>query len=203
MTDASLSAGSPAPAPLSVDAARPVKLLAMDAEDLAVLSAFAQDAIAKPVEMRRLGRERAFVMVVDRLAREQGAERAGLLGRRRVWQRRRAALDFRTVSAVRRRGFAGPDDGPMVLLAITHEPGPAAELAPTPDEADAKRGGAAPNGAGAPIDGAGAAPGGAGGDTITLHFAGGAELRLDVEAIEARLTDLGPAWESDNTPRHR
>ena len=163
MTDASL-----APAPdtsLVSDAARPVKLLAMDADDLVVMSALAQDAIAKPVEMRRLNGERAFVMVVDRLAREQGGEREGLLRRRKVWQRRRAVLDFRTVTGVKRRGFSGGDDEPMVLLAITHEPAEAEE-------------------------------------TITLHFAGGAEVRLSVEAIEARLTDLGAAWKSGNTPRH-
>ena len=163
MTDASLA---PAPdAPIAPDAARPLRLLAMDADDLVIVSAFVQDAIAKPVEMRRLPGERAFVMVVDRLAREQGAERAGLLRRRKVWQRRRAVLDFRTVLGVKRRGFSGGDDEPMILLAITHEPA----------EGD---------------------------ETITLHFAGGAEVRLTVEAVEARLTDLGPAWESGSTPRH-
>ena len=165
MTDASLATATPSDASIAVDAARPVKLLAMDADDLLVMSALVQDAIAKPVEMRRLLSERAFVMVVDRLAREQGAEREGFLRRRKVWQRRRAVLDFRTVVDVKRRGFAGGDDEPMVLLAITHEPA-------TNDE------------------------------TITLHFAGGAEVRLTVEAVEARLTDLGAAWKSDNTPRH-
>ena len=163
MTDASLA---PSPdTPIADRAARPVKLLALEPDDLLVVSAFVQDAIAKPVEMRRLSSERAFVMVVDRLAREQGAERSGVLRRRSVWQRRRAVLDFRTVTGVKRRGFAGGDDEPMVLLAITHEP---AE----------------------------------GGETITLHFGGGAEVRLGVEAVEVRLTDLGPAWKSDNTPRH-
>ena len=165
MTDASLAPASSPDAIIATNAARPIKLLAMDADDLVVMSALVQDAIAKPVEMRRLSGERAFVMVVDRLAREQGAEREGILRRRKVWQRRRAVLDFRTVTGAKRRGFSGGDEEPMVLLAITHEPGEAEQ-------------------------------------TITLHFAGGAEVRLAVEAIEARLTDLGAAWKSDNTPRH-
>lgn len=42
------------------------------------------------------------------------------------------------------------------------------------------------------------APGG----TIELHFSGGAALRLGVECIEARLTDLGSAWETQHKPVH-
>jgi hypothetical protein len=46
---------------------------------------------------------------------------------------------------------------------------------------------------------AGEAPAG----TIDLHFSGGAGLRLGVECIEARLTDLGSAWETRRRPDHR
>ena len=37
---------------------------------------------------------------------------------------------------------------------------------------------------------------------VTLHFAGGAMLRLEVECIEARLADLGPAWATALRPHH-
>lgn len=37
---------------------------------------------------------------------------------------------------------------------------------------------------------------------ITLHFAGGAMLRVGVECIEARLADLGPAWATAIRPSH-
>jgi len=37
---------------------------------------------------------------------------------------------------------------------------------------------------------------------VTLHFAGGAMLRLEVECIEARLADLGPAWATMVRPHH-
>ena len=148
------------------DAAKPLKLLALDAEDLTVLSALMQDAITRGSEMRYLEKERAFVLVGDRLAREAGGERSGFLGRASGHQRRRTALDLRRVMAARFRGFdPKADDEPLVLLAVTHE-----------------------------SEGTG--------ESLTLAFAGGATVRCDVEAVEARLTDLGPAWKSEATPDH-
>ncbi len=38
--------------------------------------------------------------------------------------------------------------------------------------------------------------------TITLIFAGGGAIRLDVECIEARLADLGAAWATSAKPSH-
>ncbi len=38
--------------------------------------------------------------------------------------------------------------------------------------------------------------------TITLTFSGGGAINLKVECIEARLEDLGPAWETPNLPSH-
>jgi len=38
--------------------------------------------------------------------------------------------------------------------------------------------------------------------TITLVFAGGGAVRLEVECIEARLSDLGLTWQTDNLPDH-
>ena len=37
---------------------------------------------------------------------------------------------------------------------------------------------------------------------ISLIFAGDAELRLDVECIEAQLADTGAAWETEHLPEH-
>lgn len=148
------------------DAAKPLKLLALDAEDLAVLSALMQDAITRGTEMRYLEKERAFVLVGDRLAREVGEERSGLFGRKSSHQRRRTALDLRCVTRAKFRGFdPKANDEPLVLLAVTHE-------------------------------------GQEQGESLTLAFAGGATIRCDVETVEARLTDLGPAWKSEATPDH-
>jgi hypothetical protein len=45
---------------------------------------------------------------------------------------------------------------------------------------------------------AGAEPSG----TIVLTFSGGGQINLEVECIEARLDDLGPAWQTPNLPSH-
>jgi hypothetical protein len=37
---------------------------------------------------------------------------------------------------------------------------------------------------------------------ITLIFAGGAAVRLEVECIEVELRDLGPGWRTDSMPEH-
>ena len=150
------------------DAARPLKLMALDADDLTVLSALMQDAITRGGEMRYLAKERAFVVVADRLAREAGETRSGFLKRSTERQRRRTALDLRRVMDVKMRGLdPRADDEPLVLLAVTFE---------------AK--GQGPEG------------------SVTLAFAGGATVRCDVETVEARLTDLGPAWKSEASPDH-
>jgi hypothetical protein len=44
----------------------------------------------------------------------------------------------------------------------------------------------------------GATPAGA----VTLTFSGGGAIRLEVECIEARLADLGGAWQAISRPRH-
>ncbi|WP_119270137.1 DUF2948 family protein [Taklimakanibacter deserti] len=38
--------------------------------------------------------------------------------------------------------------------------------------------------------------------TVVLAFAGGGQINLEVECIEARLEDLGPAWTTPNLPSH-
>jgi hypothetical protein len=38
--------------------------------------------------------------------------------------------------------------------------------------------------------------------TITLSFAGGAVLKLEVECIDGALVDLGAPWRTTNRPRH-
>lgn len=47
--------------------------------------------------------------------------------------------------------------------------------------------------------GVGDAPAG----TVELDFSGGGTIRLDVECIEARLADLGAAWQAGSRPIHR
>ncbi|MBV1695532.1 MAG: DUF2948 family protein [Hyphomicrobiales bacterium] len=37
---------------------------------------------------------------------------------------------------------------------------------------------------------------------VTLQFAGGAAIKLQVECVEVQLEDLGPAWRARAVPRH-
>jgi hypothetical protein len=45
-------------------------------------------------------------------------------------------------------------------------------------------------------------PGEAPQGVITLAFAGGGAVRLEVECVEAALSDLGAAWETHSKPEH-
>lgn len=140
-----------------------LRLIALDSEDLAVISAHLQDAILKVGDMKWLKREGRFVIAVNRFAWE--AADGGK--RRRSFERRRSALHFDRVRAVRaQRIRQDAADAVLELLAISFA------------EAEA--------------------PGGA----ITLTFAGGGEVQLEVECIEAQLADLGPAWGTANRPQH-
>jgi hypothetical protein len=40
------------------------------------------------------------------------------------------------------------------------------------------------------------------GGYVTLHFAGGADIRLEVECLELEMSDLGATWASANRPSH-
>jgi hypothetical protein len=46
------------------------------------------------------------------------------------------------------------------------------------------------------------APGEMPAGTVELDFSGGGTIRLDVECIEARLADLGAAWQAGSRPKH-
>ncbi|GLK75473.1 hypothetical protein GCM10008171_07270 [Methylopila jiangsuensis] len=90
----------------------PLKLIALDAEDLAVLSAHLQDTALKVRDLVYLPREKRFAFVGDRLDR-LGAEPA----------RRRAAAHFDRVTAVRARGVdRSAPDAELTLLVIAFLP---------------------------------------------------------------------------------
>lgn len=96
-----------------------LRLIALDAEDLAVLSAHIQDAVLKVGQMRWMPGERRFVLGLNRFAWEAMPE-----GRRprQDYQRRRAALHFERVEAVRSTGLdRSAVDTVLELLAIRFE----------------------------------------------------------------------------------
>jgi len=144
------------------DIATPLRLCAVDDEDLAVLSAHTQDAVLKVGDMVWLPQEGRFAVAMNRFIWEKAAD-----GKRKAYERRRSVLSFDRVTAVRSsRIDRERKDAVLELLAVSFE---------TADTPAGK---------------------------VTLVFAGGGAVQLDVEVIEARLADLGAAWATSAKPEH-
>src|SRR5262245_2447684 len=142
-----------------------LKLIALDAEDLAVISAHLQDAVLKVADLAFLPREKRFAAVANRFDWLDAIEKDGVRDKR--YARRRAALRFERVLSAQVQGLDLKNTGATAeLLAIGFEPG------------DPPQG------------------------QVTLTFAGGGAIRLNVECIEAELRDLGPMWEARSKPKH-
>jgi hypothetical protein len=139
----------------------PLKLAALDAEDLAVISAHMQDACVRIGDLQYLPDLRKFALLANRFDWEAAANGGH-------YARRRTGLQFARVTAVRsKRIRREAEDAVLCLLSITFVPGDA------------------PSG------------------TVRLSFSGGGGIGLDVECLEASLTDLGPAWSTAHMPQHR
>jgi hypothetical protein len=139
-----------------------LKLAALDADDLEIVSAHVQDAVLQVGAIDWRAREKRFLIEMNRFV----WEKAGGLFRRHQ-ERRRSVLHFDRVVAVRSTGIdrTKPRET-LSLLTI----GFAEDAAPA--------------------------------GTIELLFAGGGSIALDVECVEARLTDLGAAWAASSRPEH-
>lgn len=94
-----------------------LKLAALDEEDLAILSAHAQDAVLKVADMAYLPKENRFVIAMNRFIWEKAE------GKRHNYERRQAAMTFDRVLSVRtnriRRDLG---DAVLNLLAIDFDP---------------------------------------------------------------------------------
>jgi hypothetical protein len=146
------------------DADKPLRLTAETPEDLAVLSALAQDAVGRVGDAAWLRRKRRFAAVLNRFRWEdrEAAERA-----RRPFERVRALLTVENVQAVRARGLRLTDaEAAFVVLTVAFEP---AE------------------------DGAG---------VVRLALAGGGDIAIEVEALDAALTDVARPHVARALPRH-
>jgi hypothetical protein len=104
-----------------------LKLMALDEEDLAILSAHVQDAVLKIGDIIWLARERRLVLAINRFAWEVTAGKR----RRSDHQRRRSALRFDRVSSVSSTGIdRNADEKVLSLLALRFDPrqSPSGEL---------------------------------------------------------------------------
>ena len=95
-----------------------LKLIALDAEDLDVISATTQDAIVRTAEMGYAKADQRFALLMNRFAWEDGQGGVPKTGPK-TGTRKRAALHFDHVTAVKAAGFdpAAPE-GTLELLTI-------------------------------------------------------------------------------------
>jgi hypothetical protein len=95
-----------------------LKLAALDAEDLTVISAHLQDAILRPEDLCYLPGEKRFLLALRRFDWSAGPKAAP--------SRRLAGLHFERVLSAQTRGLGprsvAPDAMPLSLLAITFTP---------------------------------------------------------------------------------
>jgi hypothetical protein len=135
-----------------------LRLLAEDAEDLKIISAALQDAVAKMGDIRWEQRTRRLTIEFNRF-RWEAADTS--------LQRVRAGLQLGGVLGVQaRRLRRDRKDAVVELLAVTFVPGEA--------------------------------PGG----VIAFEFAGGGDLRAEVECVDAIMADLSRAWPARGAPNH-
>lgn len=93
-----------------------LQLIALDADDLAILSAHLQDAVVRVEDLAWRPRQRRFAMAVRRFDWQAPPQHP---------RRRLSALHFERVTAVRKRGAEPRKDGVLNLLAITFAEGEA------------------------------------------------------------------------------
>lgn len=92
-----------------------LKLLALDTDDLGVISAHMQDAVFKVGDVRWSQPEQNFSLAANRFVWENALAR-----KRKGFERRRSAIVFKRVQAVRSTGInRGRKDEVLSLLAIT------------------------------------------------------------------------------------
>lgn len=134
----------------------PLRLLALDADDLAVISAALQDAVAKVGDIQVDGRGRVLTVAFNRFRWEAEGGRV------------RCGLQLGGVLRVKARNIRRDlKDAVISLLAVTFEPGEA--------------------------------PGG----VVTLAFAGGGDIAVTVECVDAALADVSQPWRTPRRPGHR
>ncbi|WDI31216.1 DUF2948 family protein [Hyphococcus flavus] len=141
---------------------KPLKLMAGDEEDLGVISACLQDAVAKLGDFAFLPDERRFALVANRFVWEIAVDR-----RSGPFVRVRSGLHFDDVKSAQFQHLrTNAKDAVVELLSIRFEKGE---------------------------DGAG---------VIMFDFAGGGAVRLEVESVNAYMSDISDPWRTRAKPKH-
>ena len=99
---------------------RPLRLKALDSDDLAVMSSLTQDAVFPASEMRWDRKARRFALLLNRFRWEDAPN--AKIGKRSV-ERVQAMLSIEDVMSVKSQGVqAGDADTIMSLLSVSFEP---------------------------------------------------------------------------------
>jgi Protein of unknown function (DUF2948) len=142
-----------------------LKLIALDKDDIAVVSAHVQDARVRVGEILWQPNDHRFVMALNRFDWMTAVDARPET--KADYRRCRTALRFERVLDCKCRGVDPSNKNTELnLLAV--------EFA----ERDSPAG------------------------SVTLTFSGGSVIRLDVECLEAELTDLGEVFAADLCPDH-
>lgn len=137
-------------------------LAAQDPEDLEILSAQLQDAVARVRDLVWLPKGRKFVALFNRFKWEESEKNGAAL-------RVRSGLCLERVLSAKSRDIRYADpDAVLSLLAISY----------TPNSTDD--------------------PGG----SVELLFSGGGVIRLEVECLDASLSDVSGEWAARGRPMH-
>ncbi|KQR77781.1 hypothetical protein ASG25_05675 [Rhizobium sp. Leaf384] len=100
-----------------------LKLMALDAQDLEILSAHVQDAVFKVEGISYTPRTGSFALVVNRFVWEKTVGGEPALSKKKTNERRRAVIGFHRVTSVRSIGVARTDpDAVLSLLALRFQP---------------------------------------------------------------------------------
>ena len=95
-----------------------LKLIAMDADDLSVISAYCQDAVLKSGDIEYFPAEGRLVVAMNRFVWETS------LGKKKLFERRRSVLHFARVTKVSALGIdRRKKDQVLSLLAVTFSQG--------------------------------------------------------------------------------
>ncbi len=138
-----------------------LKLLALDGEDLAIISAHCQDAVIRADALSFSPGDKKFSCAMNRFVWERVDRAKG------QFERRGSVLHFDRVERAQMSGIDHTNaDQVLSLLSVTFS--------------------------------ADKAPGG----TVEFVFSGGGGVRLQVECVEAQLSDLPAAWAAASLPSH-
>lgn len=178
-----------------IDAFEPARLVARDPEDLAVVSALLQDAVALSGDLAWLPKQGRFALVANRYRWETPSAE----------ERVRAGAHVDHVRRVRVKGLdPAKKDRPVVLLSLIFEPAAPATTEPSAQEPNAHEPNAHEPNAQEQDGQPHTDPGG----VLRIACAPDAltgqpiEIALEVEVLEVALRDLTRPWAAKSRPAH-